>query len=275
MTAFQQNFTTYPGDTSQPIFTVVDQNSVPINISTVSEIRWDARKSLAAASAITKLKSAGGIVLIGGGVTGQLQVQLSGADTAPLSGVYLHQVVLTDGFGNQTTVSFGQLVVGRAPVWTYDATQLATSMLMQVRRTIGDVNYNDKQVFDDEINFAIAQRPGSLYGASAETCRMIAANYSRQVDIGEGSQRQAYSQKARGYLAMARLFESRARIAGPGVPYAGGISVADKQVQEQNSDRVGPNFTIGMTDNQLIPGDVGPETPGANTSFGDREWPDW
>lgn len=262
MTAFKQDFFTYPGDTTQPIFTVFDGAGVPINIQTVSEIRWDARRKTSDISAaITKLKSTGGVVLVGGGITGQLQVNLAGADTLLLSGIYLHQVVLTDGFGAVSTVSLGQLTVGRAPTWTYDASQLTTSTRMQVRREIGDVNYNEQQIFDEEIDYAISLRPGSVYGAAAEACRFIAANYSRLVDIVQGELKTNYSQRSKSYMTMASKFDALAAVRGPGAgAYAGGISVSDKQQNVLDTDRVQPAFARGMTDNQQI-SDPGPETP--------------
>jgi len=262
MTAFRQDFSTYPGDTSQPVFTVFDGNGIPLDISTVTEIRWDAvRKTTDVAPVLTKLKSTGGVVLIGGGTTGQLQVNLAGADTTPLSGIYLHRVVLTDAQSNLSTVSLGQLTVGRAPTWTYDATQLSTSARMQVRREVGDVNYNDQLIFDEEIDYAITLRPNSVYGAAAEACRFIAANFSRQVDIVQGELKTNYSQRAKAYLVMAGQFETMAAQRGPGAGgYSGGISVSDKISQLLNTDRVTPAFTRGMTDNLQV-SDGGPETP--------------
>jgi hypothetical protein len=275
MTAFKQDFFTYPGDTAQPIFTILDGAGVPINIASVAEIRWDARQKLSLPAAITKLMSTGGVVLIGGGVTGQLQINLSGSDTTPLLGVYLHQVVITDGFGTVSTVSLGQLTVGRAPSWTYDVTQLPTSLLMQVRREIGDTNKSDQQLWDDEINFALQLRPNSLYGAAAESCRFIAAKYSREVDFVQAELKTNYSNRAKAYLSMATLMESRARIAGPGTVYAGGISISDKQLQQQNTDRVSPAFAKGMTDNPRIPGSQAPETPNSPGQDTDREFPNF
>jgi hypothetical protein len=35
------------------------------------------------------------------------------------------------------------------------------------------------------------------------------------------------------------------------MPYAGGISIADKQMQELDADRVPPGFQIGMDQNEL------------------------
>jgi hypothetical protein len=65
---------------------------------------------------------------------------------------------------------------------------------------------------------------------------------------------------AKAYGVKAREFEDKAAMAGAGLPYAGGISIVDKLNQEQNQDRVQPQFQIGMEDNLL------PVTPAGNLS---------
>src|SRR6516164_6851604 len=277
MPAFSQNFDTYPGDAILPIFTVQDQTGAPINISSVSDIQWIAQRAVGQPILFTKTKLPGGVNLISGGTTGQFQVNLIAADTMALSGVYLHQALLIDGTGNQSTVTIGQMTVGRSPTWSYDATQLGTSPSTgnpkdQVRRLIGDTKYNDQQLWDEEIMFALAQRgyvPGTpsngvIYAAAADCCRDLAAEYARLVDISQGELRTNYSSKSKSYLSMAAGYEvkasARAPSAGGGV-YCGGISIADKLSQVSNNDRVSPSFAIGMTDNLRLGGPIGPEEP--------------
>jgi len=277
MPAFSQNFDTYPGDAILPIFTVQDQTGAPINISSVSDIQWTAQRAVGQPILFTKTKLSGGVNLISGGTTGQFQVNLIAADTMALSGVYLHQALLIDGTGNQSTVTIGQMTVGRSPTWSYDATQLGTSPSTgnpkdQVRRLIGDTKYNDQQLWDEEIMFALAQRgyvPGTpsngvIYAAAADCCRDLAAEYARLVDISQGELRTNYSSKSKSYLSMAAGYEvkasARAPSAGGGV-YCGGISIADKLSQVSNNDRVSPSFAIGMTDNLRLGGPIGPEEP--------------
>jgi hypothetical protein len=43
--------------------------------------------------------------------------------------------------------------------WTYDPSQMGSSPMMQVRYLVGDTLATDQQVQDEEINFAISQRP--------------------------------------------------------------------------------------------------------------------
>jgi hypothetical protein len=273
MTAFNQNFNTYPSDVTSPVFTILDDNGAPVNISGVSDIRWTAQRAVNQPIVLSKTKVAGQITFISGGTTGQFQVNLLAADTAALTGVYLHQALLIDGLGNQSTVTLGQMTVGRPPTWSYDATQLGTSPSTgnpkdQVRRLIGDTKYSDQQLWDEEINFALAQRgyvqgapsSGIIYAAAADCCRDLGAEYARLVDITQGELRTNYSSKSKSYLSMAANYEVKAsaRAVGIGV-YCGGISIADKIAHINDADRTSPSFAIGMTDNLRIAGPIGPE----------------
>lgn len=147
--------------------------------------------------------------------------------------------------------------------WTYNLTTIATSPMTQVRRLIGDVIATDQQIADEEINFSLTQR-SSIYGAAADSCRYIAAQYSRKADVivqspQGGALKTNYSQQAKSYLAMAAQFENASIGRGGALPYAGGISVIDKQNNEADTDRVAPQFNIGMEDNYLPEGIVGNE----------------
>jgi hypothetical protein len=144
-------------------------------------------------------------------------------------------------------------------VWTYDTTQLigvsATNKLMQVRTLIADTNNKDQLLWDEQIAFAIAQ-VGNIYKAAADCCRQIAAKYSRDVDITEGLLHKTYSARQKAFAARAAELDQRAKLTGAGVPYAGGISQTDKQLVSQDSDRVVPQFMIGLTDSWLPVGPV-------------------
>lgn len=150
--------------------------------------------------------------------------------------------------------------------WTYDLTQLTSSAMMQVRFLIGDTIAADQQVQDQEITFVLTQRP-SIYGAAAMVCRSLAARLSRQADVVDKDLRTALSSRAKAYSARALEYETKATIRGGGLPYAGGLSVADKIGNENNSDRVQPQFNIGMEDNYLPVPPVGNEgTPSSDES---------
>lgn len=134
--------------------------------------------------------------------------------------------------------------------WTYELDSLATDPATQVRRLVGDTDRNNQLVQDEEIAFALTQRP-SIYGAAAIVCRFISANLSREADTVDQNLRTTYSQRATAFAKRARDYDVQASFRSGAMPYAGGISVADKIAAENDTDRVPPNFNIGMDDNYL------------------------
>lgn len=132
--------------------------------------------------------------------------------------------------------------------WSYASTSLSSSQKDQIRLMIGDTSQNDQLMYDEEITFMLSLRP-SIYGAAAECCRTIASKFARQVDTVTGELRTLYSARARNYEMRATQYDRMASVAGGALPYAGGISVSDKQAAEQDTDRMAPQFQIGMEDN--------------------------
>lgn len=140
--------------------------------------------------------------------------------------------------------------------------------MMQVRFLVGDTIPADQQVQDEEITFALTQRP-SIYGAAAVVCRSLAARLSRQADVVDKDLRTALSARAKAYSARAIEYDGKANARGGGLPYAGGLSIADKIQNENNPDRMQPQFNIGMEDNYLPVAPVGNEgtpSPAADES---------
>ena len=144
--------------------------------------------------------------------------------------------------------------------WTYGLSDLATSPKDQVRLTIGDTVSTDPQLQDEEIGFFVTLR-SSIDGAAAECCRTLATQYSRSADTAGGDQKVSYSQLAKAYALRALQFDAQAAMAGAGLPYAGGISVTDKQLNENDPDRVSPEFSRGMFDSNLPLGQLAVEAP--------------
>jgi cytochrome c biogenesis protein ResB len=152
--------------------------------------------------------------------------------------------------------------------WNYNSGLLSTSPLMQVRALIGDVMQNDQLLQDEEINYFISLR-SSIPGACAEACRRLAAQFARRATTSVAGMSVQFNNQARQFLQMAAEFEADAALRGSGAPYAGGISVADKTTQEENTDRVDPQYVVGMDDNFLLPvgGDETPETDLTTSGF--------
>ena len=141
--------------------------------------------------------------------------------------------------------------------WTYSVSDLATSAKDQLRLAIGDTLTSDQQLQDEEILQFIAGR-STLAGACADACRALATKFSRSVTQKAAGASANFSDMAKAYQRMAAQFEQQAALGGSALPYAGGMSIADKQSQEQNDDRVPPSFSIGMDDNVLPVPSAGP-----------------
>ena len=130
--------------------------------------------------------------------------------------------------------------------WSYDSVELSTS-LAQVRLLIGDTDEATAQLSDEEIQFHISTSAGVHY-AAARCCRSLAAKYGRQVDKSVGQFSLAASQKVKSYLLLAATLESQALSATAILPYAGGISVSDKETISLDTDRVKPAFARNWDD---------------------------
>ena len=134
--------------------------------------------------------------------------------------------------------------------WSYVAAYVAKSPMMQVRLLIGDTVAADPQLQDEEITLYLSLR-SSIWGAAAECCRTLSAQYSRSADMRAGDSETRFSQMATAYALRAQQFDAKAAASGAGMPYCGGISASDKETQQSDPDRVNPQFALGMFDSNL------------------------
>lgn len=132
--------------------------------------------------------------------------------------------------------------------WSYNLPIIGTSGKDQVRLLIGDTDSTNPLLQDEEIAYFLSKRPNS-YGAAAECCRTLSTRFASSATTTAGDTKIAYSDIAKAFAARAQAFESQAANSGAGLPYAGGISQADKQSQIENTDRVPPQFALGDDDN--------------------------
>ncbi len=253
-----QDFTTYQGDAAQPIFIVTDSDTgAVVDLSIVSDIVWTAQRNLNSAVVLTKKKSTGDIIFVTDGTNGQFQLLLTGADTTPLSSFYMHEAIVVDATGNQTTVTLGRMLVGRLPSWSYSGDP-KNSDVDAIRFLIGDTQESCPQLEDPEIQWAHDQL-NHPYGGASICCQSLAAAMSRLADESDGQSKILFSQRARAYaqraLEFAAIFTMRT-----GLVYSGNISLSDMQRQEEDTDRVSPQFDIGMEDNAIPIGPSGFET---------------
>ncbi len=133
--------------------------------------------------------------------------------------------------------------------WTY-ATTLATNR-DKVRLLIGDTNTNAQLLQDEELCFAESEFGPNIYATALAALDFAIVELSRSAESKSvGPLSLNYGDRA------ARLTAARARVealamkkAGVPIPYAGGISVADKEIDEADDDVVGHHFQVGGFDN--------------------------
>lgn len=130
--------------------------------------------------------------------------------------------------------------------WTYSGNPSASDN-DEVRFLVGDTETTDQLVQDEEIAYAVAEESNNRYAAS-RIARSIAAKFSRKVDKNIGDLKISYSRRYQQYLDMADELKADASTFGV-IPYAGGITISDKESVEKNPDRVSPSFSKNMHDN--------------------------
>ncbi len=140
--------------------------------------------------------------------------------------------------------------------WSYSGNP-GHSSRDQVRFLIGDTNSRDQLLLDGEIDWLLSLYNGSPLLAAIRGCETIMSKFARMADETVGPVSIQFSQKYKNYQVM--IDQLRRRSATEDMtPYAGGISISDKHTEEQNTDRVKPDFTKHMDDNTQI----GPGVPG-------------
>jgi hypothetical protein len=117
-----------------------------------------------------------------------------------------------------------------------------------VRFLVGDVD-TPQQLTDTEILFALDQN-ANTYAAAAICARALAARYARRVDTKFETIESKYSQLRDSFEQLARSLDQQAkRAGGMGAPLAGGISRADVESAQLDTDRVKPFFYDNIFNN--------------------------
>jgi hypothetical protein len=101
-----QNFELFAGDDAILRVTVTDEDGDALDITGMT-VDWALVRKVGDTPILTKETGGGGITLTTP-ASGILDIALTDANTSDLSGNYWHQVVLTDGSGNISTVTIGQ-----------------------------------------------------------------------------------------------------------------------------------------------------------------------
>lgn len=141
--------------------------------------------------------------------------------------------------------------------WNYGGNP-ASSELDAVRLLIGDTDTTDQQLTDEEINY-VRGITSSVRAAAIGCIRLLIARYARKVDKAIGDLKISYSQRLKQYQELITQVQLDIALnSSSAAPYAGGISISDKETVEEDTDRVEPSIKLGIHDN----GDQGTEGDG-------------
>jgi len=139
--------------------------------------------------------------------------------------------------------------------WTYSGNP-ASSATDAIRFLIGDTDTTDQLLSNEEIAWVNSESSGSststtgLYEAAYRACLAIASKLSRLADKQIGDLSVSLSQKAKGYLSQAEEFKSLAQVTNyVPIPYAGGITISDKEIDQDNPDIFSGWFSSGQFQN--------------------------
>jgi len=131
--------------------------------------------------------------------------------------------------------------------WTY--ADPALDAIQAVRFYVGDTDYSDQLLSDQEIEFALSIRSDNALRAAIVCSGALAARFARESSYRIGQVSETFKQKSEAYERRESDLRNMLALSGGDGPYAGGISVSDVSNQEADADRVKGQFSIGMHDN--------------------------
>lgn len=136
----------------------------------------------------------------------------------------------------------------------------ANSDLEMVRFLVGDTNSDWQLLQDAEVNAILADFT-NVYVAASEACQAIIAKLSRDADFKNvGALAVNASQRAEAYRKLARELKNKALTSSgstAGAIAIGGFSKDEADDLRNDSDNIGPSFSLGQFDH-----------PGSGFSYG-------
>lgn len=106
MTELNQNFTMFQGDSKNIVVDISSDEALDLTGAT---IKWALKKKVY--STENEL-----LKTITDATNGQVIIQLEPVDTANLTGLYYHELELTDGAGNVSTIMTGNVTINKSGV---------------------------------------------------------------------------------------------------------------------------------------------------------------
>ena len=131
-------------------------------------------------------------------------------------------------------------------MWSYSGDP-SDSTRDKVRFLIGDTDNSDRQFSDEEVDAILADNGDEPYSTAIALIEGLIARYSRYITKSVGDLSISYGDRVKQYQSLLTGLKTKASIKLC-KPYAGGISISDKQIDEGDSDRVQPSFYKGMHD---------------------------
>lgn len=133
--------------------------------------------------------------------------------------------------------------------WTYSGNPSGSDR-DKVRFLISDTDTNAQLVSDEEIAWALTE--GGPYKAAAIVARAIAFKYAKKANFTISKDISvSYGKIAETYSALADTLENKAGNLYA-VPFAGGISINNKESYENDTDRVEPAFKRDMMNDPTL-----------------------
>lgn len=124
--------------------------------------------------------------------------------------------------------------------WSYSGKPDSTNEKDQVRFLIQDTDQTDQLLQDEEIEFLITLEGGPLK-AAAKAAETLAAKFARKCDETVGPVKIMFSQKNKMYMELCEKLKRHSNIK-EACPFAGGLSISDKETAREDDDRVQPIF---------------------------------
>lgn len=138
--------------------------------------------------------------------------------------------------------------------WTYSGDP-SSSATDAIRFLIGDTDSTDQLLSNEEIAWINLEQSGSitattdLYYSAHYACHAISARLVRLADTQIGDLNIKLSQKAMGYKTLAQDLLAHASRQSAPIPYAGGLTISDKDIDEDNTDVFRGWFASGQFQN--------------------------
>lgn len=226
---------------------------VDLTSSTVTFSMWNA------ASGVQVITD--GACTIVTAATGNVKYLWTSTDATLDAGVYLARFKATYSDGRTLTAPNDSMITVEifSPTggsWTYTGNPSARA-IDAIRFLIGDTDTNDQLLSDEEITWVNTEASGTatgtnaLYDAAYRCCLTVASKLARQADKQIGDLKVSMSQKAEGYRKQAQELKALAlREGGVPIPYAGGITYSDKEIDQDNPDIFSGWFASGQFNNQ-------------------------